>query len=179
MGDNSLNVAEKVSLIEECRAFANATPKRRYAVWYREEKSPLTARGHLYKLPHEGNSLETEAYQSFPLHIPFRKELHSEKELPCEIRDSKRQIAGGETAVGVLHRQAFHEIIRSDFDSYLDDHLEKPEALKKTGAGGKTAAAKAMRRSSATYINHRDVRYTFQQFAKAFSAYNVGMHSSR
>ena len=70
-------------------------------------------------------------------------------------------------------RQAFHESTLAVFDKYLRD-LEKEEAPKKDGPGGNTADAKAKRKSK-MYIKSRDIRYTFQQFVKILSAYNVGV----
>ena len=145
------------------------------AVWRKEGKKPPTARGHIYKLSHEDNELETAVYQAFSLPLLFPTELERDLKLPSNIRDSKRQIIGGETAVVMPDRQAFHENILDVFDGYLRD-LEKEEAPKKDGPGGKTADAKA-KRASSVYINSRDIRYTFQQFVKILSAYNVGVRS--
>lgn len=173
LNDSSLNADAKVSLIEECRAFVNAGPQGRYAVWHKEGKKPPTARGHIYKLSHEDNELETAVYQAFSLPLLFPTELEREMKLSGNIRDSKHQIIGGETAVAIPDRQAFHENTLAVFHSYLRD-LEKEEAPKKDGPDGKTADAKA-KRASSMYINSRDIRYTFQQFAKILSAYNVGV----
>ena len=171
LNDRSLDTDAKVSLIEECRAFTTAGPQGRYAVWRKEGKKQPTARGNIYKLPHEDNELETAVYQAFSLPLLLPKELKRETELSDNIRDSKRQIIVGETAVAMPDRQAFHENTLAVFDSYLRD-LEKEEAPKKSDPGGNTADAKA-KRESEVYINSRDIRYTFQQFAKILSACNL------
>jgi hypothetical protein len=99
LNDSSLNADAKVSLIEECRAFVNAGPQGRCAVWRKEGKKPPPARGHIYKLSHEDNELETAVYQAFSLPLLFPTELEREMKLPGNIRDSKRQIVGGEVLV--------------------------------------------------------------------------------
>ena len=157
--DGSLSADAKDSLIEECRAFANAGPQGRYLVWRKEGKKLPPARGHIYKLSHEDNELQTAVYQAFSLLRLFPTELEREMKLPGNIRDSKRQIVGGETAVAMPDRQAFHESTLVVFDSYLRD-LEKEEAPKKPDPGGRTADAKA-KRASSVYINSRDIRCTF------------------
>lgn len=168
LNDSSLKADAKVSLIEECRAFANAGPQGRYAVWRKEGKELPTARGHIYELSHEDNELETAVYQAFSLLRLFPTELEGEMKLSGNSLDSKRQVASGETAVAMPDRQAFHENTLDVFDSYLRD-LEKEEAPKKSDPGGRTADAKAKRKST-MYINSRDIRYTFQQFVEILSA---------